>query len=291
MLPSASRCKAGVPEPQGGDYFPWPVLSLDAYWWTSHYISVFAFREGKCSAGPPETRWRGWPHQAKVALCHWRKAKICQPWVTFCWVEVQKTPGTLVPLGWAEGTNCYLLFLSFFLGPHPRHLEVPRLGVELELQLPVYVTATATQDPSCICDLHHSSWQHQILNPLSKARDWIRIFMGASQIHFQLEPWQELQLLPLSIGYGWNCLLLPLWADWTHFFQQVWGMQWAITSWVNPRLPQILENQFCHCQKVWVFPLSPCWISPFSVLRPERANFECYFVYHFGVSGLQDSLV
>ena len=28
------------------------------------------------------------------------------------------------------------------------------------------------QDLSPICDLHHSSWQHWILNPLSDARDW-----------------------------------------------------------------------------------------------------------------------
>ena len=30
-------------------------------------------------------------------------------------------------------------------------MEVPRLGVESELQLPVYTTATATKDPSRIC--------------------------------------------------------------------------------------------------------------------------------------------
>ena len=28
------------------------------------------------------------------------------------------------------------------------HMEVPRLGVELELQLPAYAIATATQEPS-----------------------------------------------------------------------------------------------------------------------------------------------
>ena len=43
------------------------------------------------------------------------------------------------------------------LGPHPWHTEVPRLGAELELQLPAYATATATQDPSLVCDLYHSS--------------------------------------------------------------------------------------------------------------------------------------
>ena len=49
------------------------------------------------------------------------------------------------------------------------HMQVPRLGVEPELQLPALTTAIP--DPSCICNLHHSSWQHWILNPLIEARD------------------------------------------------------------------------------------------------------------------------
>ena len=43
----------------------------------------------------------------------------------------------------------FLFFLSFFicfLGLHLWHMEVPRLGVESELQLPAYTTATGTQD-------------------------------------------------------------------------------------------------------------------------------------------------
>ena len=47
------------------------------------------------------------------------------------------------------------------------HMEVPRLVVESALQLPSYTTATVTPGPSCLCDLHHSSQQRQILNPLS----------------------------------------------------------------------------------------------------------------------------
>ena len=35
------------------------------------------------------------------------------------------------------------LFLFCFLGPNPQHMEVPRLGVELELQLLAYITAIA----------------------------------------------------------------------------------------------------------------------------------------------------
>ena len=40
-------------------------------------------------------------------------------------------------------------FFSFFgfLGPHPWHMEVPRLGVKLELQLPACATTTAMLDP------------------------------------------------------------------------------------------------------------------------------------------------
>ena len=67
----------------------------------------------------------------------------------------------------------FTYFLSFVLsGPHLPHMEIPRLGVQSELQLPAYATrATATPDPNCICDLHHRSQQRRILNPLSKARD------------------------------------------------------------------------------------------------------------------------
>ena len=61
-------------------------------------------------------------------------------------------------------------------------MEVPRLGVQLELKLLACATATAMQDLSHICNLHHSSWQHQILNPLSKARDQTHIPMDASRV-------------------------------------------------------------------------------------------------------------
>ena len=62
-------------------------------------------------------------------------------------------------------------FFCLFLSPHLQYMEVPRLGVILELQQPAYTTATATWDRSRICDLHHSLRQHWILNPLREARD------------------------------------------------------------------------------------------------------------------------
>ena len=64
-------------------------------------------------------------------------------------------------------------------------MEVPRLGVEPELQLPAYTTATATQDRSLICNLHHSSQQCRILSPLSGTRDQTHILMDTSGVHYQ----------------------------------------------------------------------------------------------------------
>ena len=54
-------------------------------------------------------------------------------------------------------------FFFFFLWPHVQHMEVPRLGAELELQLPAHATATTTRDPSHVCELRHCLHPHQIL--------------------------------------------------------------------------------------------------------------------------------
>ena len=40
-----------------------------------------------------------------------------------------------------EDANSFIFF--FLYGPHPGHMEVPRLGVKSGLQLPAYATATA----------------------------------------------------------------------------------------------------------------------------------------------------
>ena len=63
---------------------------------------------------------------------------------------------------------CPRLFLCVLFRAPLEAYEVPRLGVELELQLPAHTTATAMPDLSCVCDLHHSSWQRRILNPLTE---------------------------------------------------------------------------------------------------------------------------
>ena len=61
--------------------------------------------------------------------------------------------------------------IFFFLLSHLWHMKVLRPGVESELQLPAYTTATATPDPNHVCSLCRSSWQYQIINPLSQTRD------------------------------------------------------------------------------------------------------------------------
>ena len=71
-----------------------------------------------------------------------------------------------------------------FLGLHPQPTEFPRPGVEAEMHMPASTTAAAMPDRSCIFDLHHSSQQGRILNPLSEARDQTCVLMDASQVHY-----------------------------------------------------------------------------------------------------------
>ena len=83
-------------------------------------------------------------------------------WVIFVWLFV-------------------FLFFFFFLGPL-WHMEVPRIGVELELQLLTYAPTAAMWDLSCIGDLYYRLQQWQILNPLSEARDQTCILMDTSWV-------------------------------------------------------------------------------------------------------------
>ena len=73
-------------------------------------------------------------------------------------------------------------------------MEIPRLRVESELQLPAYTIATATADLSHICNLPHSSQQHRILNPLSEARDQIHNSWFLAGF-VSAVPQQELQMI------------------------------------------------------------------------------------------------
>ena len=51
-------------------------------------------------------------------------------------------------------------FFFFFFRVYLWHRKIPRLGVESELQLLAYATASAMQDLRHICGLHHSLLHH-----------------------------------------------------------------------------------------------------------------------------------
>ena len=76
---------------------------------------------------------------------------------------------------WRVPANLEIFFFCFS-GLHLWHVEVPRQGVESELLLLAYTTATARPDPSRVCG--------QIFNPLSEARGQTLILMVPSQIRF-----------------------------------------------------------------------------------------------------------
>ena len=128
----------------------------------------------------------------------------------------------------------FFFFLLFFLGPHLPHMEVPRLWVESELQLPAYAAATAIPDLSHVCNLHCSSWQCWILNTLSEARDqptslWILVRLVTA------EPQQELPKHILEeLGSSRHGSVVNE-SDWEH---GVSGLIPGLTQWVrDPALP------------------------------------------------------
>ena len=87
--------------------------------------------------------------------------------------------------------------------------------------------SNATQDPSCICN--HSSWQRQILNPLSEARDWTHNLMVPSWIHFHCATMGTPSCSSAHVLLGSPALLIgvespvsyQIWAPCSR-----WAMEW-----------------------------------------------------------------
>ena len=75
---------------------------------------------------------------------------------------------------------CIIISPTFFLflGPHPWHMEVPRLGVESEPQPLTYATATAMPDLRCTAACGSAG----SFNSLSEARDGTCILMDTGQV-------------------------------------------------------------------------------------------------------------
>ena len=68
------------------------------------------------------------------------------------WVPLSHDRNSILLLLYSFSFDEKFLFYFFvflpFLGLLPQHMEVTRLGVKSELQLPPYTTATAMPDPS-----------------------------------------------------------------------------------------------------------------------------------------------
>ena len=109
-----------------------------------------------------------WHSQLRIWHCHCSGSGHC------CGMGLILGPGTSACHGCGQkGKNNHffsilfkkIIYLFCFLGPHPRHMKVPRRGVQSELQLPVCATATAMQDPNLVCDLYRRSQQCCQWNP------------------------------------------------------------------------------------------------------------------------------
>ena len=69
----------------------------------------------------------------------------------------------------------YFIFVFCLSRGTPMAYEGSQTRGQMGAGATAYITATATWDPSCVFNLHHSSQQGQILNPLRKAKDQTHI--------------------------------------------------------------------------------------------------------------------
>ena len=83
----------------------------------------------------------------------------------FCWLELLNNK-----------TAHLFIYLSFFTAAPAAYGSSQARG-PIRAEAAAYVTAMP--DPSRICDLHCSLWQHGLLNPLSKATDQTHIHMSS----------------------------------------------------------------------------------------------------------------
>ena len=139
-------------------------------------------------------------------------------------------------------------------------MEVPRPG--LELQLPAYTTATATQDLSLVCNLHHSPWQCQILNPLSEARG-----------HTPQPHGYQLDSFPLH--HNGNSSICS----------SFWQWEYAKAEWGTRVLMNIFEScNFCPVIGLLHFTLCPWDLSVWShtwqnlLLVKGGMRFQCVYI-------------
>ena len=92
----------------------------------------------------------------------------------------------------------FLIFKKFFnfcfLGPHPWNMEVHRLGVQWELELPTYTVATAARGiwaSSATYTTAHSnarSLTHWVRPGIKPASSWILVGFSSAELQWELFP-------------------------------------------------------------------------------------------------------
>ena len=103
-----------------------------------------------------------------------------------CFARMIAVADTLCALGFFGLNSVLLIFLIIQNKKRatPTAYGISQTRGRLDSVAPTYATATTTRDPSCVRDLHHSSQQPWILNPLSEARNLTSNLMVTSRIHF-----------------------------------------------------------------------------------------------------------
>ena len=76
------------------------------------------------------------------------------------------------------------VFVHLFLGAPPSAYGGSQARGPIGAAAAAYARAIATPDLSHVCDLHHSTHQRQIPDPLNEARDQTHILMDTSRICF-----------------------------------------------------------------------------------------------------------
>ena len=131
-------------------------------------------------------------------------------------------------------------------------MEVPRLRVELELQLLTTASATAMPDASHVCNLHHSSQRHQNLKPLSGVRDGTCVLM----VHYcwatMGTPTERFLIMNEHRIFSCSFLHLLITIIWFFFFSHLydglitwlWNVEPILYAWDKSHLT-VVYNSFC----------------------------------------------
>jgi len=98
---------------------------------------------------------------------------------------------------WYIYISIYIYVDTCFLGLHPWHTAVPRLGVELELQLPAYTTATATF-PTPQLTAFTEYLTHWVRPGIEPASSWVLVRFVTAEPRWELPGSGILIVGPLS---------------------------------------------------------------------------------------------